>query len=99
MSSEFYGTKKIIGTSFIFKKVKPELLYGWKQKMINGIYVRIMTPERAFIEYCRENKSKIGTLQEIYQQKIDKTLFKKILNTYPYKNITMFIQKEILSCT
>ena len=64
--------------------------------MIDGIYVRIMTPERAFIEFCRENKSRINTLKAIYEQKIDKQVFEKLLNKYPYQNVRNFIQKEIL---
>ena len=66
--------------------------------MIDGVYVRMMTPERAFIEFCRENKTRIATLKEIYQQKIDKQEFERILNKYPYQNIINFIQKEIISC-
>jgi hypothetical protein len=97
-STELYGTKKIINTFFIFKKVKQELIYGYKDKMIDGIYVRIMTPERAFIEFCRENKTRIDTLKDIYQQKIDKQIFEKLLNKYPYQNVRSFIQKEIISC-
>lgn len=97
-STELYWTKKVINTFFTFKKVKKELIHGYKDKMIDGVYVRMMTPERAFIEFCRENKTRITTLKEIYQQKIDKQEFERILNKYPYQNIINFIQKEIISC-
>ena len=95
-TTEYYWTKKIINTSYTFKKVNKEIIYGYKEKMIDGIYVRMMTPERAFIEFCRENKTRTTTLKEIYQQKIDKQEFLRLLNKYPYQNIRNFIQKEII---
>lgn len=97
-STELYWTKKILDNFFIFKKVKKELIYGYQDKMIDGVFVRIMTPERAFIEFCRENKSRIGTLKDIYEQKIDKQAFEKLLNKYPYQNTKNFIQKKIIAC-
>jgi len=95
-STTMYGTKKIIDTRYDFKKVKKELIYGYKEKMIDGIYVRMMTPERAFIEFCRENTSRISTLRGIYANKIDKQRLQDTLKKYPYQNIRNFIQKEVI---
>lgn len=64
--------------------------------MIDGIYIRTMTPERAFIEYCRENKTRITTLKDIYINKIDKEELKRLLKRYPYQNIVKFITNEII---
>lgn len=96
-TTEYYWTKKILDTFYNFKKVKNEVIYGYKEKMIDGVFVRMMTPERAFIEFCRENKTRIDTLKEIYKTKIDKQLFEKVLKKYPYQNIRQFIQKEIIA--
>lgn len=96
-TTEYYWTKKIVNNFYTFKKVNKEIIYGYKEKMIDGIYVRMMSPERAFIEFCRENKTRITTLKDIYQQKIDKQEFLRLLNKYPYQNIRNFIQKKIIS--
>lgn len=96
-SDKYYWTKKIIDTFYDFKKVKKELIYGYKEKMIDGIFVRIMTPERAFIEYCRENKTRIATLKDIYKNKINKLELERLLKRYPYQNIVKFITNEIIS--
>jgi len=96
-TTEYYWTKKILDTFYSFKKVKKEMIYGYKEKMIDWVFVRMMTPERAFIEFCRENKTRINTLKEIYNTKIDKQLFENTLKKYPYQNIRQFIQKEIIT--
>jgi hypothetical protein len=72
------------------------MIYGYKKRMIDGVYIRIMTPERAFIEYCRENRSKLKLLQTLYIEKIDKTVFKKLLKKYPYQNIRNFINNKVI---
>lgn len=95
-STTYYWSKKIVDNFYDFKKVKKELIYGYKDKMIDGIYIRTMTPERAFIEYCRENKTRITTLKDIYINKIDKEELKRLLKRYPYQNIIKFITNEII---
>ncbi|NOZ43856.1 MAG: hypothetical protein GXP45_01640 [bacterium] len=96
-TTKYYGTKKVLDTFYNFKKVKKEVIYAYKEKMIDGVYVRMMTTERAFIEFCRENRTRMDTLREIYKTKIDQQLFIKTLKKYPYQNIRQFIQKEIIA--
>ena len=76
--------------------MKKELIYGFEKKFDRGIYYSIMTKERAFIEFCRENKEKITELKEIYKTMIDKSELKKLLKKYPYQNVRDFISSEII---
>jgi hypothetical protein len=75
--------------------VKPDLLYGGVRKMEKGIIYHIMTPERAFIEYCKENPEKLSDLRTIYLR-LDQKKLLILLKNYPYQRVRNFIQKEII---
>lgn len=95
-SSVFYGTREIYNTYITFKKVEKKLLYGYEKKFDRGLFYNIMTRERAFIEYCRENQTKIDQLKSIYRNDIDHKEFVRLLKKYPYNNIQTFIKSRII---
>lgn len=95
-STLFYGEKKIYTTDFSFKKVKNEVIYGFEPKYDRWIYYSIMSIERAFIEYCKENMNKVDELKEIYKKFIDKQKLETLIKKYPYQNIKAFIIKKII---
>lgn len=63
--------------------------------MEKGIFYQIMTPERAFIEFCKENPEKLSDLRTIYAG-LDQKKLLSLLKNYPYQTTRNFIQKEII---
>jgi hypothetical protein len=75
------------GQRFVFRKVKKEFLYGFEEKVIQGYATRLMSRERAFLEYVRERRwQSEWDFFEIYESCNLKTL-QQLLKKYPLKNV------------
>ena len=94
-NNEFSGEKNICSMDIFLKKVKPDFLYGMMTKRNKGISYQVMSPERAFIEYCRENPEKIYDLRVIYSD-LDPKKVANMVNKYPYQTTKDFIQRNII---
>ena len=94
-SSVYYGERRIYTVDFQFKKVDTALLYGMVPHVDRGITYQMMSKERAFIEFCRENKENVKGLKSL-STTLHLPALKRLLKRYPYQKVRDFISQIIL---